>query len=850
MLPKRRGRPPKIVNESHNDIEEIGGGVGRAGDSSAAMTARKATTGGRGKGKGKAPANNAVPEVYRDMLDEALPAQFEVPERPLKKRRVGPRGAPGIASSSKLPDKQVSDEDDDDIQFEDVLDTGDLEGFDIGEANTPAKEQQTAYRDLDEESDDNDFDWDGVDFENLPQDQPSGDLELTLNTIMTPQPSRSAPRRRLVSKAEKVTRLEIHRMHILCLLSHVSTRNDWCNDSEVQSLLRPLLNKKVLSLLRPKSDLSQFGRTESLKRGLEQTVKIWKSKFSITARGMRRALWADDEKDLQNYKLAGPADLVLEKLDFRAAAKTFKGSRDLGAQLYCALLRSAGLDVRLICSLQPLSFNSGGPPMPPSSVPPTKPASPEISDEGDVVDIQDEDSPFGKNGPSALGLPFSPRRRLGHPNAADYNMPDISAPVRLPPKPKPQTIQESPYPVFWVEVLDEAHQKWFPVDPLVTEAIAKPRSLEPPAADRENMMSYVIAFEEAGNARDVTRRYAKAFNAKTRKNRIEPTPAGKKWWSKTMRAYSRDWTSDLDQIEDIELTAIETREPMPKNIADFKDHPVYALERHLKKNEILVATRESGKVAAGRDSGTPGRRKLENVYRRRDVKIARSADAWYRLGRDIKMGEQPVKVVAAKRRPDEDDMGGDVEERPGTNLFTEDQTEIYAAPPVVNGRVPKNSFGNIDVYVPSMVPKGGVHIPLEEAARAARLLGVDYADALTGFEFRGRHGTAVLKGVVVAAEYHEAVEAVIEGFRDERAREQERMRILAIFRMWKRFLFGLRIKKRVDAYAGDDEEAQPSEDIDDDVDEEDDKGYVDRGDDDESEGGFLSDEGGGGFFHE
>jgi xeroderma pigmentosum group C-complementing protein len=27
---------------------------------------------------------------------------------------------------------------------------------------------------------------------------------------------------------------------------------------------------------------------------------MWRTKFSITARGMRRALWADDERDLQN----------------------------------------------------------------------------------------------------------------------------------------------------------------------------------------------------------------------------------------------------------------------------------------------------------------------------------------------------------------------------------------------------------------------------------------------------------------------------------------------------------------------------------------------------------------------
>jgi xeroderma pigmentosum group C-complementing protein len=403
----------------------------------------------------------------------------------------------------------------------------------------------------------------------------------------------------------------------------------------------------------------------------------------------------------------------LEKSDFRAAAKALTGSRDLGAQLYCALLRSAGVETRLVCSLQVLSFNAGGPSMPQSTARKVaKPTSSENSDEGEAVDIQGLDSPFGSaSGPPASGLPLNPRRRLGHPNAAAYLMPEMSTPARIPPKPKRQVIRESPYPVFWVEIFDEAHQKWFPVDPLVTESIAKPRLFEPPSNDRENSMSYVIAFEEEGCTRDVTKRYTKAYNAKTRKNRVESTPGGERWWRRTMRNYARGWTSDVDQIEDTELASAEAREPMPKNIADFKDHPYYALERHLRRNEVLVRNQPIGRIAAGRDLASPGGKKMENVYRRRDVKVARSADAWYRLGRDVKMGEQPVKTVAPKARPGDEDVGDEPDERAGTNLYTEEQTELYVSPPVVNGRVPKNSFGNLDIFVPSMVPKGGVHIP-------------------------------------------------------------------------------------------------------------------------------------------
>jgi xeroderma pigmentosum group C-complementing protein len=77
---------------------------------------------------------------------------------------------------------------------------------------------------------------------------------------------------------------------------------------------------------------------------------------------------------------------------------------------------------------------------------------------------------------------------------------------------------------------------------------------------------------------------------------------------------------------------------------------------------------------------------------------------------------------------------------------------------------------------------------------------MDYADAVMGFEFRGRHGTAIIKGIVAAVEYKDAIEAVIDGFRDEQAQVEEEMRSLAALRMWKRFMVGLRIKERVDGY--------------------------------------------------
>ena len=396
--------------------------------------------------------------------------------------------------------------------------------------------------------------------------------------------------------------------------------------------------------------------------------------------------------------------------------------------------------------------------------------------------------------------------------------------------PSRKPIRESKYPVYWVEAFNEAMQKWVSIDPLVTKTIAKPSKFEPPAGEPENSMSYVIAFEDDGSARDVTKRYAKAYNAKTRRDRVEVTPGGQRWWRRVLKMYRRPNGLDRDQVEDAELAAKEAAEPMPKNVQDFKDHPYYALERHLKRHEVIHPKREVGKVGGGRAGPT---NTLEPIYRRRDMLMVKSTDKWYRMGREIKPGEQPLKRVPARRTRDASfDPEDQDADNAGTALYAAQQTTLYSAPPVKNGRIPKNVYGNLDVYVPSMVPPGGVHILHPEAARAAGIIGIDYADAVIGFAFKGRHGAAITKGAVVAGEYREAVEEVVKSFDDEKVRVEEERRSAEALKMWKRLLAGLRIRERIEGYDIEGERDTAMKENMEQVDEE---------DNDEERGGFLPD---------
>ncbi|KAK4189366.1 hypothetical protein QBC35DRAFT_472754 [Podospora australis] len=846
--------------------------------------------------------NDEIPDAVREMVTEVRRAEQQTssasvdgPERPLKRKRPGqkviapteddaPSKKPKSSSKTAIA-KVVSngvDEDGGDFRFEDVA--------------IPAPTIQTMVRDTDDEEDDDDE----LQFEDVEIDpgtpgsskkstvpissgyEPPKELTLHLSAHMSAASPRK-DRRKAIGREERERRVEIHKAHLLCLMAHVEQRNRWCNDPQVQNALSGLLSQKRKGFLLPRSSLNQFGQTESLKRGLQEAKEVFKSKFTITERGLRRALWVEDEEQLKDYKLPDDIESTKNKKDFLQAARKLKGSRDVGAQLFCALLRSIGVEARLACSLQPLSCVPGAPTMPkePNPRKGSQPKGGPTKAEIYAAAMAKHETKYPEFLPSATTPTPSARARLGHPNAMAYHIPSLETlQPPTPPSPPKQIIKpirgESPFPVYWVEVLNVAHQKWHPVDPLVTFKQFNPRALEPPANDRLNSMTYVVAFNEDGTARDVTRRYVKAYNSKTRRMRVDGLPpssgitkiSGERWWRRVMKHYTSPlFPTDLDQIELNELAAEEAKEPMPRNVADFKDHPIYALERHLRRNEVLVPGAQStGTVSAG------AKAPLERIYRRRDVKVARTREKWYRMGRLVKPDEEPVKILPKRRRinslhdskydHDSDEDGGDellFGEGPGNPIYMESQTELYVAPAVVNGRVPKNKFGNLDVYVPSMVPPGGAYITHERAAHAAYILGVDYAPALTGFEFKGRHGTAVLRGVVVPEECKEGVEAVIMGLDDLEAEMEAERRSRMALRMWSRFLKALRIRERI--WEGVDEDAE-EEMMDaqrgkkDEVDAE-----MGEGGEDEEDGGggggfFLpndelsDDEGGGGFIEE
>lgn len=727
-------------------------------------TARAKTSIARRSGRNRAHEDD-VPDVYQSMLQEADDQSSDDHFRPLKKRRVAATESTRSKAPASTPPSATKPE--------------------PRHVEKPASNLQTVEDSS--ESDNSDIEFEDVDLGHTDQafsddaENSIEDLSISIQAESSTKRSGGQPRRKPATYAEKAHRLMVHKLHILCLLGHSMYVNGWCSNAAVQKHLRPILNTKTVSYLNPKAEFSQFQRNRSFQDGLKQAADTFSAEFQIVARGLQRPHWDVDGESTSDKDYAA----AMDRADFIAAAKDLAGSQDVGNQLFCALLRSVNVQARLVCSLQTLPFGSV-----PKASTPKKPVKQKIMafppETAPSSGYSDEDSALTGSKISAI------RRRLGAPVFSE------SAPQPPPKKAKP--VPKLAYPVYWVEAFNTAHQKWVTVDPIVTHSVNQPAKLEPPASYHLNQLTYVVAFESNGAARDVTKRYAKAFNAKTRRQRVESSNDGARWMKKAMRIFRRSrGLLDRDQVEDAELAAKEAREGMPANVLDFKDHPYYALERHLKRHEVIHPMREVGKVNAG----TAAKPRMEAVYRRQDLLACKSSDKWYRCGREIKPGEQPLKHItrrARRQRSVDDDHEGEIGDVTSTGLYAPHQTQAYVPPPVERGRVPRNAYGNLDIYVPSMVPAGGTHLRHKLTKDAARLLRVDFAEAVTGFSFKGRQGTAIVEGAVVATQFAEAVQAVIDGFEDQVVEDESRVRSLEALRLWKRFMIGLRIIERVSEY--------------------------------------------------
>ncbi|ODV80714.1 Rad4-domain-containing protein, partial [Suhomyces tanzawaensis NRRL Y-17324] len=596
-----------------------------------------------------------------------------------------------------------------------------------------------------------------------------------------------------VSKEERLYRKQLHRLCLVLMMIHGAIRNRWCNDYQLGQALRGVVSPQALALLRQpeNNDLLNSVKSRRFLDGLQKVLRAYSAKFRVSGEGIKRKNW--NELSLKQPRRFKNVDFDR----FKYLISHFRGSRDLAAQGFVCLLRAIGLNARLVFSLQPPDFTII------ATLPKIEALVPEKKPETELVSNN-----FGTNNKSKL---LSSIR---------------SKSATVTEQPVEPLLEDAPFPVFWAEVWDQYSKKWVSIDPAVLQIleIAPMRNkskFEPPQSEPRNQLYYSIAYNSFGVVKDVTRRYTHYFNAKTAKKRITYKSEEETYWYErvlsSMNTSIQSKPTNLDIMELKEFYDRDLGEGMPNNISDFNNHPIYALESQLKQNEVIYPMDSTSKCGTFR-AKTSSRSKKGSfgvipVYKRAHVHMLRSAKAWYMRGRVLKVGVQPLKLKKKSALQKKNDGSDTEDEEEHTNLYAEFQTRLFIPQPIVDGVIPKNAYGNIDLYTSTMMPEGGCLIDttgkytMKMAEYAARsILEIDYAKAIIAFDFgkngkskpsAGRTPTAREGGIVIHDQYEEAMLAVLDSLVEEEEQNLRDKVKMNSLKYWKFFLTKLRISERL-----------------------------------------------------
>lgn len=621
-----------------------------------------------------------------------------------------------------------------------------------------------------------------------------GDDEETLTfTLTAPDdlPSQKNKKKRAfipILKEERVHRKLMHKLLLMSFMCHGAARNKWCNDRKLMDALKLTLPRQVVLMFHQDSEkVLDVVKARKFVDGLRTVMLVYAKKFKVTFPGLSRPDWKPREAE-DSGASSGSAVSINR---FRRLVRAFQGSRDIQAQGLVALLRAIGVNARLVFSIQVPDHKSLRPAM-------------ESSPSPDKKIEQNQSKPKSEFDP--VFIPTG-RQKIVTDLRSKLSSENSKASATVTPK----------FPVFWAEVWNKYSKKWITVDPAVFKVVEvqpmrRKGKFEAPMAEETHQTWYVLAYDCRGVVKDVTRRYSQYYNAKTVKKRIGfDSDDDQHWYEQALLAVSRK-NAPVTQAEAYEMKEFRDRhicEGIPNNMADFKNHPVYALESQLRQDEVIYPNDESSKCGTFRLSN---KNSTIPIYKRSHVFPLKTPKAWHMKGRVLKVGARPLKTKPLKSGGLYAEGSADLDDE--VRLYAEFQTELFRPPPIVDGIIEKNAYGNVEIFTPTMMPENGylarvtptVTIKMLEKA-AKYILKIDYAKAIVSFDFGNsskskRAPTATEGGILIDKQYQAALNVVLEALQEEEEENKRNERELSALKYWNFFLKKLQIMHRLDKQHG------------------------------------------------
>lgn len=616
------------------------------------------------------------------------------------------------------------------------------------EGDVNVKRRKTDKNESSTDSDDDFSDW-----EDVPLNDPEtlDSFNIIIDNSKGNQEEKKNRDKLRAAIENKQRRKTIHYLGMISYMMHGFQRNKWLNSKELLKKLRRMIPESLISTRVKKYNrvLKKFRLAPtdaSLKNEVyanfiyivKYLIKWFRLNYKCDSNGLRvlgylprKSISSENMNDYFPDSSVPINDLK----GFISMAKKFKHNRDTGAQIFTALLRSLGFQARLVFS-----------------------------------------------------LPLLPTNRH----------------VKIQPKLDHEKLQRNKdfdllYPYFWTEVINPIDEsEIFLIENICffeeTKRLVRLKRFTGSNITKENLseyytdiyfpiqnqfnqmsMHYIVAMDNDNLILDVSARYMSDISYRWF-NRLDlRTDFGKEAmlfqsmlrYLNVRNTYQSTNNKELDTLRNIALLNYN----IPSNFSSMKRNPNVVTVSTLRYNEVIEPNMKPiGKVKIDKKF------LKEPVFFKNSILVGKSEQQWKFLGRSIRNDQinYPIKITKAlkrqtilKKRVFNANILNDTHELNDIKLYAFKQTSPYIKPSVTklpSGflQLPRNEYGNIEIYKPFMVPEKCTWLTLSNIEnilfdyQVGKLVlpftdKVEYVSVVSGFNFTSKPGQAIpiKRGVLV-----------------------------------------------------------------------------------------------------
>ncbi|WEJ97204.1 hypothetical protein PSN45_004752 [Yamadazyma tenuis] len=454
-------------------------------------------------------------------------------------------------------------------------------------------------------------------------------------------------------------------------------------------------------------------------------------------------------------------NLALNEKQFLSIIRSFKHNRDMAAQIFTGLLRCLGFEARLVFSIPVLSAKD-------------KTLQPKLN-------------------------------RMKLDTNKDYDL---------------------LYPYFWTELVNPFNKsELFVLETCtfhdeekrltrVSRYSKDLRSYVPiffPVKDQFNAMTmtYVISLGASNHILDVSARYMKNISYRWFKRLDLRTEAGRSYllFSSIIRVLNNNTPlSDNSELKSLEYLGLHNYD-IPQTRAAIKRSANFVTHASLRYDEVI--DKDTKPIIRVKIDG-----KRVPVFLRNSVTVGKSEQQWKFLGRSIlpdkvddyiKTTRALLPRTISRKRVYNLNVLNNQPELNAVKLYSFSQTCSYIKPKVQFLKdqiiLPKNKFGNIEVFKETMVPDGCTWLKLsniESILNDKKNTDIQFVPVVTGFSFtKTGYAIPTKNGVIVLDNNVKKAKKFWLNFKINQHRNERKERGFASLRNWSDFITRMRIRSRL-----------------------------------------------------